>query len=76
LQKGTNYGTAVDFTNATTSWTGTDANMDEVARGAHWGAEKTYDFYMAKFNRNSIDNAGFKLMGISKNSASLIRQRN
>jgi Zn-dependent metalloprotease len=61
MQLGTTY-TNTDFTNATTTWTGTNANHDEVARDAHWGAEKTWDFYYNTFNRNSVDNAGLKLL--------------
>jgi Zn-dependent metalloprotease len=29
-----------------------------AALDAHWGMEKTYDFYLSQFNRNSYDNAG------------------
>ena len=58
---GTTY-TTTDFTNATVAWTGTNAAKDEVARDAHWGAEMTYDYYSIKHNRNSIDNAGLKLL--------------
>ncbi len=35
---------------------------DRVANAAHYGAEKTYDFYYQKFNRNSIDNQGLQLL--------------
>jgi Zn-dependent metalloprotease len=51
---------ATDFTNATTNWTA--VNVDQAARDAHWGAEMTYDYYMLNHNRNSIDNAGYKLL--------------
>ncbi len=34
---------------------------DQNALDAHWGVEKTYDFYKAIFNRNSIDNNGYAL---------------
>lgn len=51
---------STDFTNATTSWTTT--GWDQGATDAHWGAEKTYDYYMQEHNRNSINNAGFKLI--------------
>lgn len=51
---------ATDFTNATTNWTA--VNVDQAARDAHWGAEKTYDYYMLNHSRNSIDNAGYKLL--------------
>ncbi len=55
-----NYGAANTFTNASATWTGTGA--DQGARDAHWGAEKTYDYFFNQHNRNSIDGNGFKLM--------------
>ena len=61
LLKGTNYGTAADFTSASTTWNLTNANKDQYALDAHFGGEKTYDFYWNSFGRNSIDNAGFQL---------------
>ncbi len=61
LLKSTNYGSAVDFTSATTTWNLTNANKDQYALDAHFGGEKTYDFYWNSFGRNSIDNAGFQL---------------
>jgi Zn-dependent metalloprotease len=51
---------ANDFTNASTNWNA--INNDQIARDAHWGAEKTYDYYLTQHNRNSIDNNGFKLL--------------
>lgn len=60
LNNGTSYGAAVDFTNSTTSWTTT--GVDQGATDAHWGAEMTYDYLWFAHNRNSIDNAGFKLL--------------
>ncbi len=62
LQKGTTYTSAVDFTDADNIWNNVNTNKDQYATDAHFGAEKTYDFYLNKFNRNSIDNAGFKLI--------------
>ncbi|MCC6372705.1 MAG: M4 family metallopeptidase [Bacteroidia bacterium] len=56
----TNTYAANDFTNATTTWT--TINNNQAATDAHWGAESTYDYYMTRFNRNSIDNAGYKLL--------------
>ncbi len=56
-----NYGPPIaDFTNASTSWT--VINSNQGATDAHWGAESTYDYYNVTFNRNSIDNMGFKLL--------------
>lgn len=37
-------------------------DVDSVANNAHFGAEKTYDFYYEKFNRNSLDDNGMRLM--------------
>lgn len=61
LKKGTSYSAAVDFTDADNFWNNANANLDQYATDAHWGAEKTYDFYKTKFNRNSIDNNGLAL---------------
>ena len=61
LNKGTNYNTATDFTDADNNWNNVNANKDQYATDAHWGAEKTYDYYKVKYNRNSIDNAGFAI---------------
>jgi len=58
---GTNYAAAVDFTDADNSWNNVNANKDQYATDGHWGTEKTYDYYLSKFNRNSVDNAGFAL---------------
>ncbi len=58
---GTNYASAVDFTDADNNWNNVNTNKDQYATDAHWGAEKTYDYYLSKYNRNSIDNAGFAL---------------
>ncbi len=61
LKKGTSYGAAVDFTDADNFWDNTNANQDEIATDAHWGAEKTYDYYFQKFGRNSYDGNGAKI---------------
>jgi Zn-dependent metalloprotease len=57
----TNYGSATDFTNASTTWNNVNAALDQYATDAHWGAEMTDDFYMNTFGRNGIDAAGFAL---------------
>ncbi|MEP6674099.1 MAG: M4 family metallopeptidase [Ferruginibacter sp.] len=59
---GTSYAAAVDFTDADNSWNNVNTNKDQYATDAHWGAEKTYDYYFSKFNRSSVDNAGFALL--------------
>lgn len=54
--------TNTDFTDADNYWNNVNTAKDEVATDAHWGAEMTYDFYKLKFNRNSLDGNGLKLL--------------
>ncbi len=61
LKKSTNYGTAVNFTDVDNNWTATEfnnTNKDNAALDAHWGAEKTYDYWKTVHARNSYNNAG------------------
>jgi bacillolysin len=61
MLKGTNYNSAVNFTDADNNWTAAEynnANKDNGAFDAHWGAEKTYDYWYTVHGRNSFDNAG------------------
>ena len=60
MKKGTNYASAVDFTNTSTTWNTT--GTDRYALDAHFGAEQTYDYYKNVHNRNSIDNQGFAIL--------------
>lgn len=61
LLNGTNYGNAVDFTDADNNWTST-TNDDHAANDAHWGAEATYDYYGLIHSRNGLDGSGMKMM--------------
>ncbi len=61
LNNGTNYATAVDFTDADNDWT-TTTNKDHAANDAHFGAESTYDLYFNNFGRNSYDDAGTPIL--------------
>ncbi|MBT2623115.1 M4 family metallopeptidase [Chryseobacterium sp. ISL-6] len=61
LKKGTNYSSAVDFTDADNAWNNVNTNKDQYATDAHWGAEMTVDYYYTKFNRKSIDNNNFAI---------------
>ncbi len=54
----TNY-TQTDFTNTSSTWN--LPGTDQAAADAHWGAEKTYDYYKNIHNRNSIDGNGYAL---------------
>ncbi len=53
LNNGTSYAGATDITSASTSFT-----SDITANQAHWGAERTFDYYWVTHNRNSYNNAG------------------
>ena len=61
LKNSTSYGSAVDFTDADNYWN-TTTSQDNAAYDAHYGSEMVYDYYKTKFNRNSFDNAGAKLI--------------
>lgn len=61
LKKGTSYAKAVDFTDTDNTWNNVNTSLDQYATDAHWGAEKTVDFYWTKFGRKSIDNNNFAI---------------
>jgi Zn-dependent metalloprotease len=61
MQQGTSYASAVDFTDDDNYWNNVNAQLDQVATDAHWGAEMTYDYFYHYHNRNSIDDNGFAL---------------
>ncbi|ESU24247.1 peptidase M4, thermolysin [Flavobacterium enshiense DK69] len=61
MQKGTNYSAAVNFTDADNNWTAAEfnnANKDNGALDAHWGAGKTYDYLLNAHGRNGYNNDG------------------
>ncbi len=58
---GASYTAATDFTDTDNNWNNVNAAKDQYATDAHWGAEKTYDYYFTRYNRNSVDNAGLAL---------------
>jgi Zn-dependent metalloprotease len=59
LNNSTSYSNT-EFTNNSATWNITGTN--QVATDAHFGAEKTYDYFLETFNRNSIDGNGFTLL--------------
>jgi len=61
MQRKTAYGGAVDFTDSNNYWQNKNANQDEIATDAHWGAEMTYDYFWNKFGRKSFDNKDAKI---------------
>ncbi len=55
---------STNFTDVDNNWTAAEfANTlkDNAALDAHWGAEKTYDFWLNTFGRNSYDNNGAQI---------------
>ncbi|RSK37412.1 M4 family metallopeptidase [Hymenobacter metallilatus] len=63
-KKSNSYTASVDFVDADNSWTAAEynnANYDNVAGDAHFGAQATYDYWSAVHGRNSYDNAGAKI---------------
>ena len=61
MQQGTTYANAVDFFDSDNDWNNVNAQKDEVATDAHWGAEETYDYFLSEHSRNSFDNNGAKI---------------
>lgn len=62
METGTDYALAIDFTDADNNWNNVNANLDQFATDAHYGAEMTYDYYMLNHNRNSVDDNGMLLL--------------
>jgi Zn-dependent metalloprotease len=61
MNKETSYTAAVNFMDADNNWTAAEyanVNKDNGALDAHWGAEKTYDYWSTVHGRNSYNNAG------------------
>jgi bacillolysin len=55
---------STNFTDANNDWTAAEfnnTNKDNAALDAHWGAEKTYDYFSIKHGRNSFNNAGAQI---------------
>lgn len=58
MNEETDKGLAVDFTDTDNYWDNFNAEEDEVAGDAHWGAEMVYDFYMGTYGYDSYDGIG------------------
>lgn len=61
LKKSTSLSAGVDFQDADNAWTTAEfdnAAFDNAALDAHWGVEKTYDYFKTTFNRDSFDGNG------------------
>jgi len=61
LNRSTSLSNAVDFTDNDNNWTASEhhnANKDDGALDAHWGAMLTYDYFKNVHGRNSYNNNG------------------
>ncbi len=61
MNTSTNYNNAVDFVDNDNNWSAAEwnnAQKDNAAIDAHWGAQMTYDYFQQKHGRNSYNNAG------------------
>ncbi|MCG2760014.1 MAG: M4 family metallopeptidase, partial [Candidatus Delongbacteria bacterium] len=56
MQNGTIYSSSIDFTDSDTFF-----ETDGAAVNAHWGTERTYDYYLDVHGRNSYDDNGAAL---------------
>ncbi|MES2616502.1 MAG: M4 family metallopeptidase [Bacteroidota bacterium] len=56
---------SLQFYNDNTFWNLKNPAQDEVAIDIHWGIEKTYDFYKEVLGINSINDSGFRLIGLA-----------
>ncbi|MCL2291062.1 MAG: M4 family metallopeptidase [Bacteroidetes bacterium] len=64
LRKGTDLSTAIDFFSFDNYWLKADfhnANKDDAALDAHWGAMVSYDYFKNRHGRNSYDGYGGKI---------------
>ncbi len=64
MNESTNYNNAVNFVDNDNNWTAAEwdnADKNNAALDAHWGAMMTYDYFLQTFNRNSYDNNGAAL---------------
>lgn len=55
---------STNFTDVNNDWTAAEfnnTNKDNGALDAHWGAEKTYDYFSVNHGRNSFNNAGAQI---------------
>lgn len=62
MNRGTNYGSAVDFTDTDNYWNNFNANQDEAATDAHFASQMTYKYFYETFGRLSYDNNDAKLI--------------
>lgn len=52
------YSLAVDFIDEDNFWDNANAELDDAATDAHWGAEMFYDYFLQEHGRDSYDGNG------------------
>ncbi|MEZ4775064.1 MAG: M4 family metallopeptidase [Bacteroidia bacterium] len=62
LNNSTNLATAVDMTDDDNNWNNINPQWDEYATDVHWGLEMTYDYFFQKYQRDSYDANGAKMI--------------
>ena len=50
-----------EFEDADNVWNNANGSQDEVAGDVHWATEMTYDYYLQKHGRNSLDDNGYRI---------------
>lgn len=60
FQQGTSN--SVEFTDTDNFWDNVNPQQDEIATDAHYGTERTYDYYFLEHGRNSYDDNGAPLI--------------
>lgn len=64
MKNGKDVSVYEDFIDKNNVWDTINVQKDQYAVDAHWGAEKTYDYFFQKHARNSIDGKGYKLVNM------------
>ena len=62
MQNGTNQDDVIDFIDDDNYWNNVNANQDEAATDAHWGAEMTYDYFNNKFGYSGLNGANMPMI--------------
>lgn len=62
LQRRTEVSQSIDFFDDDNYWDNFNANQDEVATDAHWGAASTFDYFAEKHDYIGVDGEGMPLI--------------
>ena len=62
LNNGSSTNSRTPFVNSSSNWNNIENSKNQYALDAHFGTACTFDYFLEKHQRNSIDNKGFKLI--------------